>query len=316
MASAIRTEGLTKEYVSASAARVHLALKDLTMEVEEGEIFGFLGPNGAGKTTTIKILLGLIFPTAGRAWVLGKDLWDTSVKYDIAFVPDSPYFYDFLTAEELLRFYGRLFGLKGAELQKRIDSLLELVGMTGARNRRLREYSRGMFQRVGIAQALVNDPKVLLLDEPTSGLDPIAQREVRDVILKLRQQGKTILLCSHHLSDVERISDRVGILNQGRLERVGRLDDLLAAERVEIVAEGLSEEAVRKIESLAQESTAAGGRVVVYEERQDVIGAIVDIVRGDKARLVSLIPQRQTLEDLFIRIVRQQEGSLPQEVQA
>ncbi len=307
MASAIQTEGLTKEFVSVSNARMTVALKDLTLQVEEGEIFGFLGPNGAGKTTTIKILLGLIFPTAGRAWVLGKDLWDTSVKYDISFVPDSPYFYDFLTAEELLRFYGRLFGLGGSLLNKRIDDLLELVGMSHARGRRLREYSRGMFQRVGIAQALVNDPKVLLLDEPTSGLDPIAQREVRDVILKLREQGKTVLLCSHHLSDVERISDRVAILNRGRLERIGKLNDLLASERVEIIAEGLSEEAGRKGVELAAEANLAAGRVVAYDTRQDVIQAIVDTVRGANARLVSVIPQRQTLEDLFVRIVQQEE---------
>jgi len=307
MASAIQTEGLTKEFVSVSNARMTVALKDLTLQVEEGEIFGFLGPNGAGKTTTIKILLGLIFPTAGRAWVLGKDLWDTSVKYDISFVPDSPYFYDFLTAEELLRFYGRLFGLGGSLLNKRIDDLLELVGMSHARGRRLREYSRGMFQRVGIAQALVNDPKVLLLDEPTSGLDPIAQREVRDVILKLREQGKTVLLCSHHLSDVERISDRVAILNRGRLERIGKLNDLLASERVEIIAEGLSEETGRKVVELAAEANLAAGRVVAYDTRQDVIQAIVDTVRGANARLVSVIPQRQTLEDLFVRIVQQEE---------
>ncbi|HOJ22851.1 MAG TPA: ABC transporter ATP-binding protein, partial [Armatimonadota bacterium] len=273
MAYAIQTEGLTKEFVSVSSARVTVALKDLTLQVEEGEIFGFLGPNGAGKTTTIKILLGLIFPTAGRAWVLGKDIWDTAVKYDLAFVPDSPYFYDFLTAEELLRFYGGLFGLKGSILDKRIEELLELVGMTHARGRRLREYSRGMFQRVGIAQALVNDPKVLLLDEPTSGLDPIAQREVRDIILKLRERGKTVLLCSHHLSDVERISDRVAILNRGKLERMGRLDDLLAAERVEIAAEGLSEEATRKITDLAEESKVIAGRVTAYDARRDVINA-------------------------------------------
>ncbi|NLC57725.1 MAG: ABC transporter ATP-binding protein, partial [Armatimonadetes bacterium] len=236
-----------------------------------------------------------------------KDLWDTSVKYDISFVPDSPYFYDFLTAEELLRFYGRLFGLGGSLLNKRIDDLLELVGMSHARGRRLREYSRGMFQRVGIAQALVNDPKVLLLDEPTSGLDPIAQREVRDVILKLREQGKTVLLCSHHLSDVERISDRVAILNRGRLERIGKLNDLLASERVEIIAEGLSEEAGRKVVELAAEANLAAGRVVAYDTRQDVIQAIVDTVRGANARLVSVIPQRQTLEDLFVRIVQQEE---------
>lgn len=307
MASAIQTEGLTKEFVSVSNARVTVALKDLSLQVEEGEIFGFLGPNGAGKTTTIKILLGLIFPTAGRAWVLGKDLWDTSVKYDIAFVPDSPYFYDFLTADELLQFYGRLFGLRGAVLKKRIDELLDLVGMKHARGRRLREYSRGMFQRVGIAQALVNDPKVLLLDEPTSGLDPIAQREVRDVILKLRQQGKTVLLCSHHLSDVERISDRVAILNRGRLERIGKLDDLLASERVEIIAEGVPESAGRKIADLAEECNLAGDRLVAYDTRRDVIQAIVDTVRHADARLVSLIPQRQTLEDLFVRIVQQEE---------
>ena len=307
MAYAIQTEGLTKEFVSVSSARVTVALKDLTLQVEEGEIFGFLGPNGAGKTTTIKILLGLIFPTAGRAWVLGKDIWDTAVKYDLAFVPASPYFYDFLTAEELLRFYGGLFGLKGSILDKRIEELLELVGMTHARGRRLREYSRGMFQRVGIAQALVNDPKVLLLDAPTSGLDPIAQREVRDIILKLRERGKTAPLSSHHLSDVERISDRVAILNRGKLERMGRLDDLLAAERVEIAAEGLSEEATRKITDLAEESKVIAGRVTAYDSRRDVINAIIDTIRGAKGELISVIPQRQTLEDLFVRIVQQEE---------
>lgn len=307
MALAIQTEGLTKEYVSASAARVTVALKDLTLDVEEGEIFGFLGPNGAGKTTTIKILLGLIFPTAGHATILGKDLWDTSVKYDISFVPDSPYFYDYLSAEELIRFYGKLFGIAGDVLDKRVTELLDLVGMSHARSRRLREYSRGMFQRVGIAQALVNDPKVLLLDEPTSGLDPIAQREVRDIILKLRNQGKTILLCSHHLSDVERISDRVAILNRGKLESTGKLEDLLAAEQVEMIAEDLTPDAIAKIQKLAKEATPQGTRIVAYEDRPDVITALVDTVRAANGRLISLIPQRQTLEDLFIRIVRQEE---------
>jgi len=307
MAYAIQTEGLTKEFVSVSSARVTVALKDLTLQVEEGEIFGFLGPNGAGKTTTIKILLGLIFPTAGRAWVLDKEIWDTSVKYDLSFVPDSPYFYDFLTADELLQFYGRLFGLRGSVLEKRIDDLLEMVGMKHARGRRLREYSRGMFQRVGIAQALVNDPKVLLLDEPTSGLDPIAQREVRDVILKLREQGKTVLLCSHHLSDVERNSDRVAILNRGKLERMGRLDDLLSSERVEIQAEGLTEEATQKITGLVEETSMVAGRLTAYESRREVITAVVDTIRSCKGELISLIPQRQTLEDLFVHIVQQEE---------
>lgn len=227
MGVCIRIEGLTKEYRISGEGKFR-AVDNLSLEVGEGEIFGLLGPNGAGKTTTLNILLGFVFPTSGNVWVLGEKVGDMKVRQQTSFVSESPASYEFLSVEELLHFYGGLFGLGRSERKKRTGELLELVGLgRKVRKKKLSELSKGMRQRVAIAESLINDPKVLFMDEPTSGLDPIGRREIRELFVRLKEEGKTIFLCSHLLSEMERISTRVGILHEGRLLKVGRLDELL-----------------------------------------------------------------------------------------
>src|SRR5829696_1402442 len=239
MATAIDIQGLTKKFMQRGEV---VAVDNLTLQVEEGEIFGFLGPNGAGKTTTIKMLLGLIFPTSGTASVLGRPAGDNEMKRQVSYLPESPYYYDHLTGGELLDFYGRIFKIPKDVRQKKVDELMELVGLKNDKMKQLKQYSKGMMQRIGIAQALINDPKLLIFDEPTSGLDPVAHIEIRNLIESVRQQGKTVFLSSHQLSDVELVCDRICILNYGKLVKLGRVDDLLAEGRTEVTATGLSAE--------------------------------------------------------------------------
>ncbi len=222
----IETRDLTKVYSGFMKPSV-LALDRLTMQVGRGEVFGLLGPNGSGKTTTTKLLLGLIFPTSGSATVLGKPAGDIAAKARIGFLPEESYLYRFLNAEETLDFYGRIFGIPRPVRRRRIDELIDLVGLRHARKRTLGGYSKGMSRRIGIAQALINDPDLIFLDEPTSGLDPIGRQEVKELILRLKEQGKTVMLCTHLLPDVQDVCDRVAILHEGRLCRQGSLDDLL-----------------------------------------------------------------------------------------
>ena len=217
----LKTQGLTKTYHTGFWGRRMVALEGLDLEVCRGEVFGFLGPNGAGKTTTLKLLMGLIYPTSGKAWILDKEIGDVAVKQHIGFLPESPYFYDYLTAEEFLRFYGQLFGLSRAVLSHRLDELFRLVGLSQVRKLQLRKFSKGMLQRIGIAQALVNDPQLVILDEPMSGLDPVGRKEIRDLILQLKTQGKTIFFSSHILHDAEVLCDRVGILIKGLMVALG-----------------------------------------------------------------------------------------------
>ena len=231
----IRTEGLQMEFRVGFMRKRVLALKGLTMEVKKGEVFGFLGPNGAGKTTTIKILMGLVYPTGGAAWLMGRPLGDVAVKRNIGFLPEQPYFYDYLTAAEFMDFYGRLFGIRKKERMARADELLDLVGLSGARDLQLRKFSKGMQQRIGIAQALINDPELVVLDEPMSGLDPIGRKQVRDIILGLKAKGKTIFFSTHILPDVEVICDRVGMLVKGELRAMGTVGELLSGMRVKSV---------------------------------------------------------------------------------
>ncbi|MBI3809478.1 MAG: ABC transporter ATP-binding protein [Nitrospirae bacterium] len=212
MSVVLRTEALSKTFHVGFWGRPLVAVDRLDLEVCEGEVFGFLGPNGAGKTTAMKILMGLMRPTSGRAWILERDLGDVGVKREVGFLPEAPYFYDYLTAQEFLRFYGQLFGLERRVLAKRIEELLQVVGLSEAGHLQLRKFSKGMLQRIGIAQALINDPRLIILDEPMSGLDPIGRREIRDLILRLKQSGKTIFFSSHILHDAELLCDRVGIL--------------------------------------------------------------------------------------------------------
>jgi ABC-2 type transport system ATP-binding protein len=228
LATAIRTEGLTKDYRPALGGRPIRALDGLTIEIEEGETFGLVGPNGSGKTTALKLLLGLIFPTAGRAWIYGSDVEDPMIKQRIGYLPEGPYYYPFLRGDELLLFYARLFGITGQAAEQRVNDLLRTVDMERWRRTPLNECSRGMVQRFGLAQALINDPDLLILDEPTSGLDPLVSYRIREVIAGLKAQGKTILLCSHLLPEVESLCDRVAILHQGDMKAMGTLDELRA----------------------------------------------------------------------------------------
>ena len=273
---AIKTEDLTKAYRSFWGRRKVLALNKLNVVIKKGEIFGLLGPNGSGKTTTLKLLLGLIFPTAGRAYILGKPTDDVAVKNRVGFLPEESCFYRFLNADETLDFYGQLFRIPRKERKLRIDRLLKRVGLEFARKRPLKQYSKGMLRRIGIAQALINDPDLIILDEPTSGLDPIGTRETKDLILELKSQGKTVLLCSHLLSDVQDICDRVAIIDKGELQVSGTIDELLANEDiVELLIRNLSKEALMEVERIIQEK---------------------------QGEVVSIKNSSGTLEDLFLKI--------------
>ena len=228
--SAIEILGIEKTYtVGFWRKRPKRALRPLHLTVEEGEIFGFLGPNGAGKTTTLKLLMGLVFPTGGTARILGKDINDPAIKAQIGFLPEQPYFYDYLTAEELLEYYARLSGVEAKERGRKVEAMLERVGLKDAARVQLRKFSKGMLQRVGLAQAVLHDPKVVFLDEPMSGLDPMGRREVRDLMEELKQQGKTVFFSTHILSDAEALCDRVAVIHQGELRGVGHVAELTSS---------------------------------------------------------------------------------------
>jgi len=277
----IETRSLTKVYRDFWGRRKVEALKALDLEVRRGEIFGLLGPNGSGKTTTIKLILGLLFPTNGEALVFGRPAGDVEKNARIGYLPEESYLYRFLNAEETLDFYARLFRLPRAVRRQRVFDLIEQVGLQRAKRRQLREYSKGMTRRIGLAQALINDPELLLLDEPTTGLDPIGIREMKDLILHLREQGKTILMCSHRLDDVQDVCDRIAILHQGELKELGRVDALLKVrDMTEIRATGLSDEAKDEI-------------------RQ--------VIAKHGAQLLSCDNPTATLEELFVKIIRESE---------
>jgi ABC-2 type transport system ATP-binding protein len=244
----IETRALSKTYRDFWGRPKVRALKALDLEVKRGEVFGLLGPNGSGKTTTIKLLLGLLFPTEGQALIFGKDATDVSKNERIGYLPEESYLYRFLNAEETLDFYGRLFDIPYDQLQERIDSLIKTVGLDRARKRQLKEYSKGMTRRIGLAQALINNPELILLDEPTSGLDPIGTREMKDMILRLKDQGTTVVMCSHLLADVQDVCDRIAILHQGELKELGRVDSLLTlADITQIRAKRLPDQCIEEI---------------------------------------------------------------------
>ena len=234
-----------------------MAVSDLDLKVNAGQIYGLLGPNGSGKSTTLKIILGLVTPTRGRTQIFGRDSDRVASRESVGFLPESPYFYKFLTGEETLRFYGKLCGLRGAALKNRVEEMLELVGLTGARQRRLGGYSKGMLQRIGLAQALIQEPALLVLDEPTAGVDPAGAREIRGLILELKSRGITVLLSSHLLGQVQEICDRIGILADGILVREGALSDLLGVQnQTQLILENASDDLVDEIEALASRSNA------------------------------------------------------------
>jgi ABC-2 type transport system ATP-binding protein len=298
--SAIEIFGLEKTYsVGFWRKRPKLALRPLTLSVEYGEIFGFLGPNGAGKTTTLKMLMGLVFPTGGTARILGMELDDPRMKAQIGFLPEHPYFYDYLTGRELLKYYGRLSGVDAKQLSQKTDAALERVGLRDAGNLQLRKFSKGMLQRVGIAQAILHDPKLVFLDEPMSGLDPMGRREVRNLIEELKGEGKTVFFSTHILSDAEALCDRVAIIHLGELRRVGSVAELTASvhSNVEIVWQGAVAPAVFK--TLGAECHTAGDttRAVIAEESQD---AALEALRRERLRLISVTPVRMSLEDYFM----------------
>lgn len=301
MAAAIETKQLTKTYKSKS--RNLTVVDKLDLHVEEGEIFGFLGPNGAGKTTTIKMLLSIIEATSGEGYILGKELGDFDVHKLISYVPERPYYYEYMTGLEILKFYGSLFGISDVA---HMQNLLERVGLADARNtnKTINQYSKGMQQRIGLAQALLNDPKLLFLDEPTGGLDPIAHREIRDLILGFREEGRTVFISSHELSEVELICDRVAIINHGVIVAQGKLTDLLAGGRVEILVGKLDRGVFSdmKISDGNIHDTPAG---VLFDvpEGSDV-NAIIDGARAKGGEVVSVVPRKKRLEDLFVEAVR------------
>ena len=255
--AAVAVEGLTKVFPVPFRRKSITAVRDLNLRVEAGEVYGLLGPNGSGKSTTLKIILGLAWPTRGRTEIFGRDSSLVESRQAVGFLPENPYFYKFLTGEETLRFFGKLCRVNGSRLKSRVRELLELVGLTNARDQRLSTYSKGMLQRIGLAQALINEPKLVVLDEPTAGVDPAGSRDIRNLIVDLKQCGITVLLSSHLLTQVQEICDRVGILARGVLVREGRLEELIAIEnRSELVLENASEALVKEIEKLAANSNA------------------------------------------------------------
>jgi ABC-2 type transport system ATP-binding protein len=255
--AAVTVEGLSKVFPVRFHRQSITAVRDLNLRIEAGEVYGLLGPNGSGKSTTLKIILGLVSPTRGRTKIFGSDSSQVESREAVGFLPENPYFYKFLTGEETLRFFGKLCRLNGARLKSRIRELLELVGLTNARDRRLGTYSKGMLQRIGLAQALINEPQLVVLDEPTAGVDPTGSRDIRNLIVGLKRRGATVLLSSHLLTQVQEICDRVGILARGALVREGRLEELVAIEnRSELVLENASEALVNEIEKLAANSNA------------------------------------------------------------
>ena len=311
MAAAIEIQGLTKEYVDIWRKQKVEAVKNLNLIVEEGEIFGFLGRNGAGKTTTIKMLLGLLFPTAGDATLLGKPMGDNSVKHLVSYLPEETYFYDSMTAWDLLDFYARLFKIPAGERERRIRISLEKVRLQPeAWKRNIRGYSKGMRQRTGIAQALINDPKLLFLDEPTSGLDPIAHSELRDIVASLRGEGKTVFLSSHQLADVEIICTRVAIIHNGKLLITGTIKELTAGDVTEITVQGaqLKNGVLPKLNAIATVTEQGNGTLRMRASEADKIAAIIDTVRGVKGDVLSIVPHKRTLEEVFVETIQKEEG--------
>ena len=298
--TAIEISKLEKTYsVGFWRKRTKRALHPLTLNVEEGQIFGFLGPNGAGKTTTLKLLMGLVYPTSGTARILVMELNDPRMKAQIGFLPEHPYFYDYLTARELLKYYGQLSGMEARQLGLRVEEVLTQVGLKDAADLQLRKFSKGMLQRAGIAQAILHNPRVVFLDEPMSGLDPMGRREVRNLIEELKVEGKTVFFSTHILSDAEALCDRVAIIHLGELRRVGAVAELTASVHgeVEIVWHGAK--VPHAINSMGAECHIAGDtrRVVVPEENQD---AVLDALRRDGLRMISVTPVRVSLEDYFM----------------
>lgn len=308
MATAVRTEGLTKDFQTGFwHSRPHRALNGLSLEIPFGGVFGLLGPNGAGKSTTLKILLNLLAPTAGRAEVLGRPPGDLDARRRLGFLPENPTFYDYLSGEELVTYFAGLFGYSAADSRRRAIAALDRVGLGADRRRPIRQYSKGMVQRVGLAQALVNESELVILDEPMSGLDPLGRREVREIILALRDEGRTVLFSSHILSDAASLCSRVGILSKGKLVASGALTDLIAGEDRgwEIVVTGLSPQAAARFEPRARRvHRIADGRYSLELGPETRPEPLITELTSSGALLLSVTPLRTTLEDVFVERVK------------
>lgn len=313
--SAIEILGIEKTYsVGFWRKRPKCALRPLHLQVEEGEVFGFLGPNGAGKTTTLKLLMGLMYPTAGTARILGMEISDPRMKAQIGFLPEQPYFYDYLTSTELLHYYGRLSGVPAKELPRRIAAVLDRVGLAASADVQLRKFSKGMLQRAGIAQAILHDPKVVFLDEPMSGLDPMGRREVRDIMSQLKQEGKTVFFSTHILSDAEALCDRVAVIYQGELRGVGSVADLTAKAqgKTEVIWQGAFPVALKAL-SVDTKVTGETARAVIDDAQLD---ATIDILRRERCRLISVNPVRGTLEEYFLQQTNSSAANAPKTVES
>jgi len=300
--AAIETKDLGMIYHSGFAGKRE-ALRGLNLEVEENEIFGYVGPNGAGKTTTIKILVGLMYPTSGSARILGKDISDVTVRKLIGYQPENPFFYEYLTTEESLHFYGKLFGIPRAERRRRVDELIELINIPGVRKMRIRAFSKGMRQRLGLAQALINDPQVVFLDEPLEGLDPMGRHQIREVIMNLKERGKTVFFSSHILSDVEVVCDRVGMLLNGQLSAVGSLESLLGSmvKFVEISAGDLPDDLLPELKKVGERVVVRDSTVHLRVADEETGQKVLRMVLNRGGKILSYVPHRQSLEDYFVQ---------------
>ncbi len=300
----IAVEQITKVYEPLWPwQRSSTVLSDVSFSVAKGEIFGFLGHNGAGKTTTMKILLGLLRPTSGTMEVLGAPAGDVATHGKLGYLPESPYFYDYLTAEEFLEFYGKLAGMPRDAIHSRIPILLQQVGLQEAQHRQLRKFSKGMLQRIGLAQALIQDPELVILDEPMSGLDPMGRKEVRDLILNLREQGKTVFFSTHILSDVEMICDRVGILANGKMLALGTVEELVDGQltkSIEVVCDGVIGTQIEPVQRLALRTLQSGARCLMVLPGHECLDEILEALRRAGAKLISIIPHKGSLEELFV----------------
>ena len=304
MAAALNIEDLHKTFSLGFIPKKKKILKGISLSVNQGEIFGYLGPNGAGKTTTIKCILGLIFPDQGKIELFGHPYLSLRAKARTGFLPENPYFYDHLKASEFLDFYSQLFSMKKKEREDKIKYLLHMVGLEQSTDLQLRKFSRGMLQRIGLAQALLNDPSLVLLDEPLGGLDPLGRKEIRDVIVKLKEEGKTVFLSSHILQDIEMICDRVAILVNGEIVNQGTLKDLISEKILftEIELSGVEE---KELKNLGESLTEKAGRILLKVFEEENVEKVLELVQSRKGKVHSLIPRTETLEDLFVGMVKQ-----------
>ena len=304
MAVALNIQDLHKTFSLGFIPKKKKILRGISLSVNQGEIFGYLGPNGAGKTTTIKCILGLIFPDQGKIELFNHSHLSLQAKAKTGFLPENPYFYDHLTASEFLYFYSQLFLIKKNEREEKIKHLLQIVGLEDSADLQLRKFSRGMLQRIGLAQSLLNDPSLVLLDEPLGGLDPIGRKEIRDIIVQLKQEGKTVFLSSHILQDIEMICDRVAIIVNGEIVNQGTLKDLISEKILftEIELSGVEE---KELKNLGESLTEKGGRILLKVFEEDNVEKVLELVKSKRGKVHSLIPRTETLEDLFVGMVKQ-----------